>query len=93
MHTLFSAYARKLHFSARAYLVRLYIYTRTGSYIYTVLIYIYIYIYIYIRCNAGMRSEGARFLDFVRSKSRQCPTPRPRPRDQEAPPVANRHIV
>jgi len=44
-------------------------------------------------CNAGMRSDGARFLDFVRSKSRQCPTPRPRRREEEAPVVTNRHVV
>ena len=44
-------------------------------------------------CNAGMKHDGARFLDFQRSKSRQCPTPKPRLFDQETKRVANKHVL
>mmetsp|Transcript_19197 Transcript_19197/g.52994 ORF Transcript_19197/g.52994 Transcript_19197/m.52994 type:complete len:735 (-) Transcript_19197:41-2245(-) len=44
-------------------------------------------------CNAGMKNEGAKFLDFVRSKSRQFPTPKARLFDEENKRVANKHVV
>jgi len=44
-------------------------------------------------CNAGMKHNGVGFLDFCRSKARQCPTPKPRSIEEETKRIANVHVV
>jgi len=44
-------------------------------------------------CNAGMKSDGVRFLDFQRSKAKQFPNPKPRLIDEENKRMASTHMV